>query len=73
MNGPVNLTADFGPPGFTCSLSGKTVVSVGDVRGMIDQALGIAPASNDFNQDGSVTVSDLQTVLNAAVNLGCLY
>jgi trimeric autotransporter adhesin len=73
MNGPVNLTADFGPPGFTCSLSGKAVVSVGDVRGMIDQALGIAPASNDFNQDGSVTVSDLQTVLNAAVNLGCLY
>ncbi|HEX3743450.1 MAG TPA: hypothetical protein VHW09_05960 [Bryobacteraceae bacterium] len=54
-----------------CEVTGGQSVTVADVQAAINQGLGIAHASNDVNMDGAVNVTDIQVVINAALNLGC--
>jgi hypothetical protein len=37
------------------------------VQTVINQALGIVPATYDFTSDGAINVADVQIVLNAAM------
>lgn len=53
-------------------MSEGTAVGVLDVQQIINEALGLAPASNDLNGDGVVNVADVQIVIGAAMGLGCL-
>lgn len=55
-----------------CDVGGYGIVNISDVREPIDEALGIYAANNDMNGDGVVHVIDLQIVMNAALNPGCL-
>jgi hypothetical protein len=73
MNSPLSITADFGPPGFTCAITGHTTVGIVDLQAIIGQALGISLATNDLNGDGIVNIADVQKVIQAALNQGCLY
>jgi uncharacterized repeat protein (TIGR01451 family) len=74
MNSPQSITADFGPPGFTCSvITGNTIARVTDVQFMINEALGIAAPNHDLNSDAVVNVADVQKVIEAATGAGCLY
>jgi len=47
---------------------GNTTIS--DVQAEINQALGNSPATNDLNNDKTVTVVDVQIVIDAVLNLG---
>jgi uncharacterized repeat protein (TIGR01451 family) len=58
---------------FSCDVTGDGSVNVSDVQTIINQALGVVPATNDLNHDGIVNVSDVQKVINAALGLGCPY
>jgi Divergent InlB B-repeat domain/Putative Ig domain len=49
-----------------------TAVGVLDVHQIINEALGLASASNDLNGDGVVNIADAQIVIGAATGLGCL-
>jgi hypothetical protein len=51
---------------LACTVSGDATPSVADVRQIINQALGIAPATYDFISDGVINVADVQIVVNAA-------
>jgi len=73
MNSPLSISADFGPPGFTCAITGDTTASVADVQQMIKEALGLAAANDDLNRDGTVNIADIQKVIAAALKQGCLY
>ena len=73
MNSPLSITADFGPPGFTCAVTGDATAGVADLQAIIAQALGIAAAQNDLNGDGVVNIADVQKVMEAALKVGCLY
>jgi len=73
MNGPKSVTATFSVPGFTCDLNGDGATSVADVQLIINEALGVVPATHDLNHDGVATVADIQKVINAALGLGCPY
>jgi uncharacterized repeat protein (TIGR01451 family) len=54
-----------------CAVTGDGSASVADVQKAINEALGVARAVDDLNQDGVVNVVDLQIVINAAIGLGC--
>jgi hypothetical protein len=41
------------------------------VQSLLNQALGVTPAVNDLNRDGTVNVADIQKTINAALGLGC--
>ena len=57
-----------------CAINGNgTAASIGDVQAMINQALGIARPANDLNQDGVVSVADIEIVLHAAMGGTCVY
>jgi hypothetical protein len=43
------------------------------VQFIVNEALGIVPANNDLNNDGVVNIADVQKVIDAAMNLGCLH
>jgi uncharacterized repeat protein (TIGR01451 family) len=58
---------------FTCAVSGNTTVSVVDVQQMVNEALGYLPPLNPLTQTGAVTVTDIQKVMNAVLQLGCTY
>ena len=47
------------------------VTNVADVQRVINEALGLASATDDLNQDGAVNVVDVQIEMNAAINLVC--
>jgi hypothetical protein len=55
-----------------CALTGDKNASAADVQAEIEEALGIAPASNDLNGDGAVDLVDVQLVANAALGRGCM-
>ena len=65
--------ADFGPPGFTCAVSGDTTPGIADLQAIVSQALGTAAAANDLNGDGVVNIADIQKVIQAALSRGCVY
>jgi streptogramin lyase len=62
------VTRSFQVTGSSC---GGT--SVGDVQRIINEALGVMPASagDDFNGDGVINAVDVQNEINAALGLGC--
>jgi hypothetical protein len=51
------------------ALPGST--NIGDVQRMINEALGVMPASNDLNGDGMAGVVEVQIVIHATLGLGC--
>ncbi len=55
----------------TCDINGDGNINVSDVQLVINQALGVVPATNDLNGDGAVNVADVQIVINAVLGLGC--
>ena len=57
---------------MACTVTGDETAGVADVQAMVNEALGAAQAIHDFNQDGAVTVADVQTVMMAALGKGCL-
>jgi uncharacterized repeat protein (TIGR01451 family) len=54
-----------------CDLNMDGSLNVSDVQIIINEALGVTPATNDLNHDGVVNVSDVQIAINAALGLGC--
>ena len=49
-----------------------TCATVADVQSIVNQALGVAPPSNDINQDGMVNVIDVQMAIATAMNGACV-
>jgi hypothetical protein len=70
MNGPKNVTANFGVV-YACSVSNGTSATVADGQAVINEAPGKASSSNDVKADGIVNLIDLQIVINAAIGKGC--
>ena len=54
-----------------CDVTQSATVSVADVRTILNQALGISPATADLSGDGVVNVLDTQFVSNAVLGKGC--
>jgi hypothetical protein len=54
-----------------CSANQNTNLTVANIQLLINQALGIIPASNDLNGDGTVSVVDIQIDINSVLGLGC--
>jgi len=50
-----------------------TCATVADVQSIVNQALGIAPPTNDMNSDGVVSVIDVQMAIATAMNGGCVH
>jgi hypothetical protein len=69
MNGPKNVTANFGVV-YACPVSSASA-TVADGQAVINEAPGKASSSNDVNADGVVNLIDLQIVINAAIGKGC--
>ena len=65
------IAGEVGPS--ACAVTGDGTAGVTDVQSIINQALGIAPPTNDLNQDGVVNVADIEWVLTAAMGAGCAY
>jgi hypothetical protein len=49
------------------------VAGVADAQQMINEALGAIPPGHDLTHDGVVNVADVQKVVDAVLQLGCLY
>jgi hypothetical protein len=47
------------------------VVNIVDVQMIVNQVLGISPATCDLNGDGKIDIVDVQIVVNASLGLGC--
>ncbi len=74
LGSPLSTGCGAGTIGlYTCAVTGDANASVADVREMIDEALGVAPAVHDMNSDGVVNVADIQKVMSAAMGQGCVY
>jgi hypothetical protein len=54
-----------------CDLNGDGDAGIADVQAIINQILGLSPATADLNHDGTVNILDIQIVVNAALHLGC--
>jgi YD repeat-containing protein len=54
-----------------CDINQDGTTNVGDVQGLINQALGVTQATIDLNEDGVINVVDVQIVINAVIGLGC--
>jgi hypothetical protein len=61
------FSAKFGP----CDINADQSINVSDVQLIVNEALGVIPASDDLNRDGVVNVSDVQIVMNAALGAAC--
>jgi hypothetical protein len=57
---------------YLCDIDQDGSTNVVDVQRIINEALGVTPASHDLNGDGVVTVADVQLVINAALGVGCM-
>ena len=71
------MSADpAGNPLSTGCLAGTvgplTCATVADVQSIVNQALGIAPPTNDMNSDGVVNVIDVQTAIATAMGSACV-
>lgn len=55
--------AKFSP----CDINADQSINVSDVQPIVNEALGVIPASDDLNRDGVVDVSDVQIVINAVL------
>ena len=54
-----------------CDVNQDGAINVVDVQSVINEALGVTPASNDLSGDGTVNVVDIQIAIDAAQGLGC--
>jgi hypothetical protein len=68
---PVNRSFQVTSQGSLCDINQDGSTNVADVQRIINEALGVMPASNDLNGDGMVSVVEVQIVLDAALGLGC--
>jgi len=73
LNAPLAVTATFVVPGFTCAVTGDGAASVADAQQMINEALGMMPPNDDLTHDRVVNVADVQKVVDAVLQLGCIY
>jgi hypothetical protein len=62
-------TAPVVPNG--CDINGDGQTNVLDIQTEINEALGIAAATNDLNGDGVVNALDIQILVNAVLGYGC--
>jgi hypothetical protein len=70
VTAPVTWTAHFTFTGQRCDLNADTQLTVVDGQSLIDQALGLAPASADLDRTGAVTIADVQLLLNVVRGVG---
>jgi hypothetical protein len=68
--GPKTVTATFGISN-SCAVLGNQTVTLADVQAIVNQALGKQAATADVNADGSISVIDIQFVLNAVLYSHC--
>jgi hypothetical protein len=61
------FSAKFSP----CDINADQSINVSDVQLIVNEALGVIPASDDLNRDGVVNVSDVQIVTNAVLGAVC--
>ena len=54
-----------------CATDGDGAMDVREVQEILNEALGRSQPAHDFNRNGSVEVTDVQTVVNALLHLGC--
>jgi hypothetical protein len=66
---PAGNPLSTGCPAGTVGL--LTCATVADVQSIVNQALGIAPPTNDLNGDGVVNVIDVQLAIATAMNGAC--
>jgi hypothetical protein len=70
---PLSTGCTGGPIGvMNCDVNGGGTVEVADIQAMVNQTLGVSPATYDVNQDGVVNAIDVQQVINASMGLGCI-
>jgi hypothetical protein len=55
-----------------CDLTQNRNISLPDVQLLIKEALGIAAPTYTLSGNGSITVADTQTEINAVIGLGCM-
>lgn len=69
MTGAESLTpiTTFSP----CDVTQDSLTNVADAQRMVNEAAGSMMALNDLNRDGTVDVTDIQIVINAALGFGC--
>jgi hypothetical protein len=58
-------------PTVPCNLSGDAAASIADIQLEINEALGLAPAVSDMNDDHVVNVVDIQIVIDSVLGFGC--
>jgi hypothetical protein len=66
----VNLTISQAA-NLTCDVTGDAHPAVKDIQEMINEALGTASPLHALNDNKTVTVADVQVVLNAVVGANC--
>lgn len=71
MDGPKSVIANFGIPGFSCDPAGNGFANAADVTHVVDEALGVIPATDNLAGNNFVSVVDIQIVIDAAIGLGC--
>jgi uncharacterized repeat protein (TIGR01451 family) len=54
-----------------CDVTQDSMTNVADVQRMMNEAAGSMMALHDLNRDGTVDVTDIQIVINAALGFGC--
>jgi hypothetical protein len=70
---PTSLIANFYVPGFTCAITGDSSPSIADVQQIVNEALGVLPPNDNLAHNPTISVVDIQKVLDAAIGLPCLY
>jgi hypothetical protein len=68
---PVMRSFTVAPAFSKCDVNQDMVTNAADARLMIQQALGINPATDDLTGSGTVDLVDVQIVINAVLQLGC--
>ena len=72
-NNSGSVTAQVSIGVFTCDLNGDGVINNADVTLAAGMALGTTPIDRraDLDQDGRVTIVDVQHIINATLGGGC--
>jgi sugar lactone lactonase YvrE len=55
-----------------CDPTQDGAFTVADIQRMVNETLGLSAPTNDLNSDGKVNAVDVQIVMNAVLNKGCL-
>jgi hypothetical protein len=68
---PVSQSFTVAPAFSKCDVNQDSQTNVADARLIIQQALGVNPATDDLKGSGTVGIVDVQIVINAILQLGC--